>query len=251
MSETLPTNSEEVRSADTSPTIGKLALALAKAQAVLEPAKKNHDNPFFKSKYADLSAIWESIRKPLADNELAVIQTTGLGSDGLSLITLLAHSSGEWIRAVYPIRPVKNDPQGIGSAITYARRYALAAISGATAEGEDDDGNAASENGRQSEPRAPAPAKAAKAKVAPTPPPLPAHDPEPTPPKRTRAEVVEKVLEAFEPFHVTRAMIEDRYKLELENFTKVEFADLKAIHADIEGGVALSEHFDLLPGEKD
>lgn len=124
-----------------SETIGKLGLALAKAQAIMQPATKDKENPFFKSRYADLSSIWDSIRKPLAENELSVIQTTTIRHQTLLLITTLAHSSGEWIRAEYPINPIKNDPQGIGSAITYARRYALAAITGASTE--DDDGESA------------------------------------------------------------------------------------------------------------
>lgn len=134
-------------SSDSSLTIGKLVFALAKAQAVIQPALKDKDNPFFKSRYADLSSIWESIRKPLTDNELAVIQTTEVQFHGLFLITTLAHSSGEWFRSTYPINPIKNDPQGIGSAITYARRYALAAIAGASTE--DDDGNQASQGSTQ------------------------------------------------------------------------------------------------------
>jgi hypothetical protein len=121
-----------------SPTIGALALALSKAQAVIQPAIKDKNNPFFKSKYADLSNIWDAIRKPLTDNELSVIQTSQIGV----LVTILAHSSGEWVKSYYPINPTKDDPQGIGSAITYARRYALAAIAGASTE--DDDGNEAS-----------------------------------------------------------------------------------------------------------
>jgi hypothetical protein len=124
-----------------SPSVGKLAGALAKAQGTMQPAAKDKENPFFKSKYADLASIWESIRKPLASNELCIIQTTVIRDRALILLTTLAHSSGEWIRAEYPINPLKNDPQGVGSALTYARRYAVAAITGASTE--DDDGEGA------------------------------------------------------------------------------------------------------------
>jgi len=132
---------------DQSPTLGSLALALSKAQAQMKPAVKDKNNPFFKSKYADLSSVWDSIREPLSKNELSVIQTTNIDAErGAVLVTVLAHSSGEWIRSQYPINPVKNDPQGFGSAVTYARRYSLAALVGVCTD-EDDDGAAASNNG--------------------------------------------------------------------------------------------------------
>lgn len=130
-----------------SPTISALCAALAKAQGAMEPAIKDKENPYFRSRYADLTGIWESIRKPLADNELSVVQTTRVGLDGtVILLTTLAHSSGEWIRGEYPITALKHDPQGIGSAVTYARRYALSAIAGACSE--DDDGEAAHGRGK-------------------------------------------------------------------------------------------------------
>lgn len=129
-----------------SETIGKLGEALAKAQRVFKPAVKSAENPFFKSKYADLQAVWEVCREGLAANGLSVIQGTILEdmSGLLYLETLLAHTSGEWISSVYPIKPVKEDPQGIGSAVTYARRYALSAMAGIVTVGEDDDANVAS-----------------------------------------------------------------------------------------------------------
>jgi ERF superfamily len=123
--------------------IGKLALALSKAQAAMKPAVRDADNPFFKSRYASLASIWESIREPLAANELAIVQTTEAFDTTLRLVTILAHSSGEFVLSRYPINPAKPDPQSIGSAITYARRYALAAIVGASTE--DDDADSATE----------------------------------------------------------------------------------------------------------
>lgn len=123
--------------------INELAKALAKAQGEIKGAKKSSDNPFFKSKYADLSEVWEACRDALSKNDVAVTQIPTVTSEGVFVLeTMLLHSSGQWIRGVYPITPTKNDPQGVGSAITYARRYALAAMVGVAQE--DDDGNAAS-----------------------------------------------------------------------------------------------------------
>lgn len=126
-----------------SPTIGALAAALAKAQGSMKHAAKDAANPFFKSKYADLASIWEACRAALAANGLSVTQIPDGGdAEHMTLSTTIMHSSGEWISGNYPIRPIKNDPQGIGSAITYARRYALSAMVGVVAD-EDDDGEAA------------------------------------------------------------------------------------------------------------
>jgi len=126
-----------------SPEIGELVKALARVQGAMAPVIKGKANPFFKSKYADLAAIWDALREPLAENGLAVVQTNNGGpADEVTIITTLAHISGQWIRGKLTMRPVKADPQGIGSAITYGRRYALAAIVGIAPE--DDDGNAAS-----------------------------------------------------------------------------------------------------------
>jgi len=124
-----------------SPSIGKLIEALSKAQGTMTGATKDSKNPFFKSNYADLHAVWEAIREPLSKNSLAVVQTTETLPQGLCVVTLLAHSSGEWIRSETPIMSAKQDAQGMGSGITYARRYALAAIAGVAQM--DDDGEAA------------------------------------------------------------------------------------------------------------
>lgn len=123
-------------------SIANLAQALSAAQGEITGAKKDSENPFFKSSYADLAACWEACRAPLAKHGLAVIQTTCEAAEGVRVVTTLAHKSGEWIRGTLQMKPVKNDPQGIGSCITYARRYALAAIVGLAQV--DDDANAAS-----------------------------------------------------------------------------------------------------------
>jgi len=133
-----------------SESIGKLAAALAKAQGQIKEAKRDSANPFFKTTYADLGAIWEACREALVSNGLAVIQVAENGGDGLvSVSTILAHESGEWIGGALTLKPVKDDPQGAGSAITYARRYGLAAIVG-VAPGGDDDGEAATGRGTAS-----------------------------------------------------------------------------------------------------
>jgi len=111
--------------------INELATALAKAQAKIRGAVKDSANPFFKSSYADLQSVWDAIREPLAANGLAVVQTTDTNEAGqLQLVTTLMHSSGQWIQGRFPILPLKQEPQAIGSATSYARRYALAALVG-------------------------------------------------------------------------------------------------------------------------
>lgn len=124
--------------------IKDLAGALVKAQAQLKPASKDGMNPHFKSPYATLQSVWGVARAALTPNGLAVSQTfTATDGDTLAISTTLMHTSGQWIGGTLTIKPTKADPQGIGSAITYGRRYALAAILGIVAD-EDDDGNAAS-----------------------------------------------------------------------------------------------------------
>lgn len=123
--------------------IADLAAALSKAQGAIRAAIKERDNPGFKgSKYADLASVWEACRKPLSENGLAIVQSTDFENGDVWIRTILLHSSGQKIEGRYPLRPVKNDPQGYGSAITYARRYCLAAMVG-VAPDDDDDGNAA------------------------------------------------------------------------------------------------------------
>ena len=121
--------------------INELAAALSKAQGQIKGAVKDSQNPFFKSNYADLGSCWDSIRKPLSDNGLAVIQTVDSADDAIYIETTLTHLSGQFISGRVKINPVKNDPQGVGSAITYFRRYALAAAVGLYQI--DDDANAA------------------------------------------------------------------------------------------------------------
>lgn len=125
-----------------SPTIDKIAPAFVAAQAACNGAKKGSNNPHFKSKYADLSQVWAACEDALEANGLAVVQGLGEASDGvMHMDTMLLHTSGQWMRSHASIPLPKGDPQGYGSATTYLRRYALAAMIGIVQE--DDDGNAA------------------------------------------------------------------------------------------------------------
>jgi len=123
-----------------SPTVGKLGDALAKAQAEMEGAAKDATNPHFRSKYADLASIRDACR-PLAKFGIAFLQPTRAEGPHVTVTTLLLHSSGEWIAEDLTLTAGQNTPQAVGSAITYGRRYGLAAMVGIAPE--DDDGEAA------------------------------------------------------------------------------------------------------------
>jgi hypothetical protein len=125
-----------------SESTAKLFEALSKAQAEIRDAEKNSSNPHYKHKYADLSAVLETIREPLSKYGLALVQTIEPFEKGNILITILGHTSGEWISSRIPLIMAKNTMQDMGSAITYARRYGASAIVGITQA--DDDANAAS-----------------------------------------------------------------------------------------------------------
>ena len=130
-----------------SESIKELATALAKAQAEIEVAKKDVQNTFFRSQYADLPAVWKACRAALSKNGLSVTQVTDTSENGMTLESILMHNSGEWISSLWPINPAKQDSQSIMSAVTYARRGSLACLVGVVADdSSDDDGNAASGN---------------------------------------------------------------------------------------------------------
>src|SRR3972149_4248055 len=127
-----------------SETIDALAQALVKAQAEIEVAQRQQSNPFFKSRYADVEAVWAVARGPLTKNGLAIVQTLSGTVAEVTVTTRLLHQSGQWIEGSLTLKPVKADPQGMGSAITYGRRYSLAAIAGGVGQGGGDDANRAS-----------------------------------------------------------------------------------------------------------
>lgn len=125
--------------------IEKLATAIVDAQRVLVPARKDATNPFFHSKYADLPAVWEALAA-FREAGIAITQSPMDSPDGYIILdTQLTHTSGQWMRSRLKMRVSKDDPQGAGSALTYARRYALGCMTGLVTE-EDDDGNAASQS---------------------------------------------------------------------------------------------------------
>lgn len=126
--------------------INELVIALSKAQASIPNATMNKINPHFKSKYADLASVLDAIRAPLAANGLAIMQTTEIRDGSLALVTTLAHGSGQWVSSEYPL-PAVARPQELGSALTYARRYSVAAIICNAADEDDDAENA--EKGKQ------------------------------------------------------------------------------------------------------
>ena len=127
----------------TSETISNIAAALVKAQANIHGAVKDSTNPHFKSKYADLSSVMEAVKQPLLEQGIAIVQATEPSeANEVRLSTMLLHQSGEFIADTITVPLNKNDAQGYGSAMTYARRYGLQAMTGCCPE--DDDGLAAS-----------------------------------------------------------------------------------------------------------
>jgi hypothetical protein len=165
-----PAFASTVRRSD---TIAKLATAVTKAVAELKNPAKDSVNPFYNSKYADLATVRDAVLPVLARHDLAVLQLPCELDNAAALTTLLTHTSGEWVETTIKLRPVRNDPQGVGSALTYARRDALQSIAGVAAE-DDDDGNAAGRrskdgvepNGRTPPPAAPALAGAYSQRLA-------------------------------------------------------------------------------------
>ena len=122
-----------------SESIKELATALAKAQAEIKGAVKDAHNPHFDYNYANLNSVWEAVRGSLTKNGLSIVQVPTETEKGLTLVTTLFHNSGEWISGEMAIKPTVANPQGIGSALSYARRYSLAAMVGVAQA--DDDGN--------------------------------------------------------------------------------------------------------------
>lgn len=134
---------------------GGIFSAFVRAQKAFGPALKTSNNPHFKSKYADLSACVEAVIDALNAEGIAMIQKTHECSDGVAIETVFLHSSGESISSgVLRVPAVKQDAQGYGSAMTYARRYSLMAACGIAPE--DDDGNAASKPGKAKKEPSPA-----------------------------------------------------------------------------------------------
>ncbi len=182
-----------------SESFAKLAGALVKVQGQLESVTKDRTNPHFKNRYATLDAITDYVRPILATHGLAVVQganepilTSGGMVAALDVVTMLIHESGEWLSTSVSVPVDKSNAQGAGSAVTYGRRYGLAAMLAVTTD-EDDDGNNASKKA--------APAKPAESRSQRVPPPGPVSAPDP-----------EDFVCQFEPIKGTniRAMTTDR-----------------------------------------
>lgn len=146
----------------TSESITKIAPALLKAQKDMEGAKKDSNNPFFKSKYSDYNAVLEACKGPLNDNEISILQPHRVDVVGdktfMVVETILLHSSGEFIAGETKVEVAKiNDPQALGSAQSYAKRYGLQSI--VSLPSEDDDGEKAMD-------RSPKPSNQSKPKVS-------------------------------------------------------------------------------------
>lgn len=131
-----------------SPSIAKLASALCSVQGEVKNPTKNKQNPHLKNWYADLTAVLAVVLPTFSKHKLAVTQLPCELDGEPAMQTLLLHESGEWVETVTKIRPTKTDPQSVGSAQSYARRYALQCLAGIAAE-DDDDGNAASHPAQQ------------------------------------------------------------------------------------------------------
>ena len=153
----------------TSETIDELAKALVKAQSQMGGAVADSNNPFFKSKYADLGSVVKAIKEPFCDNGLSYVQFPCTSERGVGVTTRLIHVSGQWLEQEYTLPLTKQDPQAAGSAITYARRYALQAIAGIPTA--DDDGEAAMQRNVVHQKPQQSKAKAVPAQKAPTKPP--------------------------------------------------------------------------------
>jgi hypothetical protein len=148
-------------------SIAALSEAIALAQAEVENATKGSVNPAFKSKYADLAEVLNTVRPVFSKHGIAITQHPQLDNGVVTVTTLLSHKSGEWMASDCSAPVSKHDAQGVGSAITYCRRYALAALTGVAQE--DDDGNSAVGNaakggsGQQVRPAIPLPPPSALA----------------------------------------------------------------------------------------
>jgi hypothetical protein len=136
---------------ETSQEVTELAKALAVAQSQIEGATKGKTNPHFRSRYADLTSVWEACREPLTKNGLSVVQQPIVDETGsVGVVTTLLHQSGQFMRSTLWMKPERPGPQAAGSCITYARRFSLASFVGVCPE--DDDGEKAEGRDKDAKP---------------------------------------------------------------------------------------------------
>lgn len=171
-------------SIEQSPELGSLFEALAKAQSEMRPAVMDMKNPHYNSRYASLTSIQDAYREPLAKHGLAVIQQIFHCSEGYWIRTLLGHSSGQWISNEFKLLIEKSNMQGLGSAVTYARRYGISSLVGVV-DTEDDDGSAVS------------PPKTEPPKVSAPNPPAPKITPKTEAPKDPHSPYLERMKKLF------------------------------------------------------
>lgn len=126
----------------TSENINELAKAMSLAQSQMKPAIKDSNNPHYKSRYSDLSSVWESIREPITSNGMTIWQDVIAQDKSVSVTTRIIHHSGQWVEFGPLTIPIsKQDAHGVGSGIAYSKRYALCAAVGVVSSDEDDDAN--------------------------------------------------------------------------------------------------------------
>jgi hypothetical protein len=132
-----------------SESIINLAKALVAFQGKVKDPAKDKDNPFFKSKYVGLDSLLDAVRPVLSECGLGFIQSPSGNGQDISITTLLMHTSGEWLQSdPFTLRATKNDAQGTGSAVTYARRYSLSSILGVAWDDDDDANGCISKTGK-------------------------------------------------------------------------------------------------------
>lgn len=159
-----PQNLEpKIQNFDQSPEVAKIFEALSKAQAEMQPAKMDMKNPHYNSKYASLTACHEAYRGPLAKYGLCFTQQIFSIKETFYIRSMLGHISGQWISNIFKLIIDKQNMQGLGSAITYGRRYGVNALIGIV-DTEDDDGNGASGKKPPEDPKTPPPEKPPAAK---------------------------------------------------------------------------------------
>jgi len=197
----------------TSDQINEISAALAKAQGAMKNATLNKVNPHFKSKYADLAEIRDTVTPHLTANGLGVVQVTDLAGERLMVITRLVHSSGQWFESRFPIAIDK--PQAMGSAYTYAKRYSLAAICNISAD-EDDDANAANDRTPAAMPFVNGTAGASKAASR------PAYD------KMVNAVRSAPTIKALDDWHKANGVEIDKLPPDWVDELRVEFVDRKS-----------------------
>lgn len=131
---------------DTSKANPELFAAISVAQGKIENATKNAQNPHFRSNYADLAEVLNTVRPVFSEEGLSIIQSTEFDGELVSVSTVIAHKAGGYITSRASCKPAKTDAQGVGAATTYLRRYSAAAIAGIAQE--DDDGQSAAHNSK-------------------------------------------------------------------------------------------------------